>query len=139
MRQSFILFPAPELCGDQPFKKHRMIFHGKAKGRQSEFYNLIAINCPTRDLIAKKIEDISSYYISQPANHENIRNATWSAACRSVLMNEPFGLKLSDDAKKLMATYHIKLDEEKCLYLMLDESALSYIEHLVRAEMQSCD
>ena len=139
MIYSFILIPNPELCGSKMFNKHRMFFRGKVEGKDKEIYNLIAINCPTKELIAKKVEEINSIYLANKGNDENVKNIAWASVCSSVLATKPKGTPLPDDAKSILALFHVQLNEDECIYIALDEKDLNSNEHVVIAEMLSLD
>ena len=139
MIYSFILIPNPELCGSKLFNKHRMFFRGNVDGKDKEIYNLIAINCQTKEEIAQKVEEISSTYLANNSADTNIKSVTWASACNTVLANKPLGTTLPDDAKSILAMFHVQLEENACIYLAMDENDLSSSEHVVIAEMLSLD
>ena len=139
MIYSFILIPNPELCGSQMFNKHRMFFRGSVEGKDKEIYNLIAINCHTREEVASKIKEISSTYLSNNGEDTNVKSVTWASACNSILANKPMGSTLPDDAKSILEMFHVQLEEDECIYLAMDENDLSSSEHVVIAEMLLLD
>lgn len=135
MIYSFVLIPAPQLCGSQMFKRHRSFVRSSAKG--SEIFDVIAINCTSKYDIPGMIYDISTRYLTMPPTEENIKTAVWSSACRADLMERTYGATPTSEMKTTLALYNINIDESNCIYIPLDGAVLSATEKFIAFHMQS--
>lgn len=135
MIYSFVLIGSPCLCGEAPFKRHRMFFKSMVNGTNKEVFDVIAINCNSRQDIPRMITDISVKYLGMSPNEENIKTAVWSSACRAVLMNNAYGLPITTELISMLASYNINVDAGNCIYIPLDGNTLSVMEHFIASKM----
>ena len=135
MIYSFVLIPAPQLCGEQMFKRHRSFICSSAK--KSEIFDVIAINCTSKYDIPGMIYNISSRYLTMPPTEENIKTAVWSSACRADLMERTYGTPPTADLKKTLELYNLNVDVNNCIYIPLDGSVLMATEKFIAFNMQS--
>lgn len=137
MIYSFVLIASPSFCGEAPFRRHRMFFKTRANGTDREIFDVIAINCNSRQDIPRMITDISSKYLGMSPNEENIKTAVWSSACRAVLMNNAYGFPLTTELISMLPSYNINVDASNCIYIPLDGNTLSVMEHFIASKMMS--
>ena len=115
MRHSFILLCSPAICGDEKFKRHKVLM-ASYPGVFAEILDVIAFNTDNINTIPAMVNEVFNEYRVKPLTEENHKVATFMSVCGAWL-EENKNFEIPDGVKDFLSQYNVIADDTNCLYL----------------------
>ena len=133
---SFILFPAPQLCGEEILKTHR-VFLFSYPGIDTNMVDIVAVNCDSvtsiPDCVAKAAKEYTEHKALTP---ENLKIATYGQICSNLFALSPRGETLPPPVVSMLSGKGLTFTTSNCFYLCGHAGIWRETKHTVEAEMR---
>ena len=134
MHHSFILLKSPQICGDEKFKRHKVLM-ASYPGVFAEIIDVVAFNCEDIQQIPSMVDEIFDQYLTKPLTDENHKIATIMGAC-SAWLKENKWLDLPDGLKEFVARYDLYLDDTNCIYVSMPDYVVTLANYAAHKRLE---